>query len=174
MSILEKGKPMKIALSLMVLAICAGEVICLAEEAKRDEKVMAKSAVLQEATWLTSLAEAKAEAAKRKVPILADFAGSDWCGWCIKLDEEVFSTPAFKKYASENLVLLLVDFPRKKSQTDEIKKQNGDLADRFKIEGFPTVLLLDAEGKLLARTSYLAGGGDNYVNHLRKLLKNKQ
>lgn len=163
---------MKKLLNMVVLAFFSGSTFCLAAPSMVVSNASAKT-VIEKAIWLTSLAEAKAEAAKRKVPILADFSGSDWCGWCIKLDKEVFSTEVFRKYAAENLVLLLVDFPRSKPQTEEIKKQNNDLAQMFKVEGFPTILLLDAEGKLLEQTSYLPGGGDNYVKHLQKLLKNK-
>ena len=155
---------MKAYFSLMVLAGCIGATVCFGGVA--EPKAAGK------AVWLTSLAEAKTEAAKRKVPILADFSGSDWCGWCMKLDEEVFSTPAFKKYASENLVLLLVDFPRDKPQTAEVKKQNSGLSDQFEIKGFPTVLLLNADGKLLARTGYQQGGAENYIKNLKKLLEN--
>jgi protein disulfide-isomerase len=163
---------MKFKFMLAVVFCVSAATLCMAEAVKSEESP-SKKAVVGNPVWLTSLAEAKAEAAKRKVSILADFSGSDWCGWCIKLEKEVFSTEAFRKYASENLVLLLVDFPRTKPQSDEIKKQNNELAEKFGIEGFPTILLLDAGGALLGRTSYLPGGGDNYVMHLRKLLKNK-
>jgi protein disulfide-isomerase len=169
-----KGDRMKIKLSLVVLMYLSGIVGYSAEVPKSEGSAVVKAVVLEKAVWLTSLSEAKAEAARRNVPILADFSGSDWCGWCIKLDKEVFSTDVFKKYAAENLVLLLVDFPRSKPQSDELKKQNNDLSEKYGIQGFPTILLLDAEGKLLERTSYLAGGGENYVTHLRKLLKNKR
>jgi thioredoxin-related protein len=169
-----KGGSMKIRLSLVLLAFISGVMGCSAEAPKSEGSAAVKAVVAEKTVWLTSLSEAKAEAARRNVPILADFSGSDWCGWCIKLDKEVFSTDVFKKYAAENLVLLLVDFPRSKPQSAEIKKQNNDLAEKFGIQGFPTILLLDAEGKLLERTSYLAGGGENYVTHLRKLLKNKR
>lgn len=148
---------MKTLLSVFVLAACIGAAVCWAQTARVDG-VVVKAATDEKAHWLTSFAEAKVEAAKRNVPILADFSGSDWCGWCMKLDKEVFSTPAFAKYAAGNLVLLLVDFPEEKPQTDEVKKQNSALSDQFAIKGFPTVLLLDAEGKLLARTGYLRGG----------------
>ena len=164
---------MKFKFMLAAVLCVSAATLCMAEAVKTEESPSKKAVVVGNPVWLTSLAEAKAEAAKRKVPILADFSGSDWCGWCIKLDKEVFSTDAFRKYASENLVLLLVDFPRTKTQSDEIKKQNNELAEKFGIEGFPTILLLDAGGALLGRTSYLSGGGDNYVMHLRKLLKNK-
>lgn len=123
------------------------------------------------AAWITSYEAAKAEAAARKVPILADFSGSDWCGWCVRLEKEVFSKDEFRQYAEKNLVLLLVDFPRGKAQPDAEKKQNRELAEKFGIEGFPTVLLLDAEGKELARTGYRAGGAAAYVGHLKSLLK---
>jgi thioredoxin-related protein len=123
------------------------------------------------AAWKTSFEEAKAEAASRKVPILADFSGSDWCGWCVRLEKEVFSKAEFKEYAEKNLVLLLVDFPRGKAQGDAEKKQNRGLAETFGIEGFPTVLLLDAEGKELGRTGYRSGGAAAYVEHLKSLIK---
>ena len=164
---------MKVLMKMAVLVAFSMSTLCFAEADKDAKETAVKTANAGKAIWMTSFADAKAEAAKRKVPILADFSGSDWCGWCIKLDKEVFSTELFKEYAAGNLVLLLVDFPRQSSQSEEIKKQNNDLVESFKIEGFPTVLLLDAEGKLLGRTSYLPGGAESYVTHLKKLLKNK-
>lgn len=121
--------------------------------------------------WLTDFEQAKAEAAGRKVPILADFAGSDWCGWCIKLDREVFSQPEFQEYAKDNVVLFLADFPNSKPQTDEVKKQNEALSHRYGIQGFPTVLLLNETGNVIGRTGYQAGGPSAYVEHLKSLLK---
>lgn len=118
--------------------------------------------------WLTSFEEAKRAAAERKLPILADFSGSDWCGWCIKLDREVFSTSEFKEYARDNLVLLLVDFPSGKEQPEELKNRNRALAEKYEVEGFPTVLLLDPDGKVMARTGYRQGGAAKYVEHLRE------
>lgn len=121
--------------------------------------------------WMTDLASAQKAAAERKVPILVDFSGSDWCGWCIKLDKEVFSQDAFKKFAKDNLVLLLLDFPRRKEQSEEVKKANNALAEKYGIEGFPTVLILDAEGKVIGRTGYQPGGAEKYVAHIQELLK---
>ncbi|MEI6563606.1 MAG: thioredoxin family protein [bacterium] len=156
-----------------------GIISCLAEGTNEGSKATVAPSALKlgaasgKTTWLTSLETAKTEAAKRNVPILADFSGSDWCGWCIKLDKEVFSTPAFKKYASENLVLLLVDFPNKKHQTAEIKKQNAQLQKKLGIQGYPTVVLMDAEGQVLGQTGYQPGGGEKYVAHLQELLGKK-
>lgn len=122
--------------------------------------------------WLTDFEQAKRTAAETKLPILADFSGSDWCGWCIKLEKDVFSQAAFKAYAASNLVLLSVDYPRKKEQPAELKKQNDALNTAYAIHGaFPTVLLLDATGKELARTGYREGGAKAYVKHLQELLK---
>jgi len=122
-------------------------------------------------SWLTDFEEAKQLAAKRDVPILADFSGSDWCGWCIKLDREVFSKKEFLDYAKDNLVLLLVDFPSRTKLSAELTSQNKALAKKYGIRGYPTVLLLDAKGAILApRTGYQAGGAAAYVKHIESLL----
>jgi len=121
--------------------------------------------------WLTDFEAAKKQAAEQKRPILIDFSGSDWCGWCIKLDKEVFSKDSFKVYAKENLVLVLADFPSAKKLPAEVKAQNEALLEKYGVRGFPTVLLLDAEGNELARTGYQRGGPEAYVSHLKKLLE---
>jgi thioredoxin-related protein len=124
-----------------------------------------------ETNWETDFEKAKTAAAEKNVPILVDFSGSDWCGWCVKLNKEVFSTATFKQYAENNLVLLLLDFPRGKPQSEQQKTQNRQLMEQYGVQGFPTVILLDATGKELARTGYQAGGPDGYIEHLKSLLK---
>jgi len=121
--------------------------------------------------WLTDFEEAKTQAAARRVPILIDFSGSDWCGWCIKLDQEVFSKHEFEAYAKDNLVMFLADFPSSKPQSAEVKAQNKNLSNRYGVQGYPTVLLLDASGEVVGKTGYQAGGPDAYVEHLKSLLK---
>jgi len=111
--------------------------------------------------WLTDLKQAQDEAKANKKLLLLDFTGSDWCGWCIKLDREVFSKPAFKDYANKNLVLVEVDFPRSKTQSATEKKQNYELAERYGIEGYPTIIVLDSEGKKIGALSYDAGLPEN-------------
>jgi len=122
------------------------------------------------AAWVTDFEAAKKEAAERKVPILADFSGSDWCGWCIKLDKEVFAKKAFQDYAGKNVVLFLADFPSRTKLPEKLTKQNEKLAETYGIRGFPTVLLLDAKGKVLGRTGYKAGGPKAYIKHVKELL----
>ena len=107
---------------------------------------------------------------ERKV-ILANFTGSDWCPWCIRLHDEVFIRKPFLDYAVRHLVLLTVDFPRKIWQTPEQKRANADLARRYGIRGYPTILLLDPDGRVIAQTGYRKGGAASYVNHLRSLLR---
>lgn len=121
--------------------------------------------------WLDDLAAAKKQAAEKKLPILANFSGSDWCGWCIRLDREVFSQPEFAAYASSNLVLLVLDFPRRSAQPPALAEQNRKLAETYGVRGFPTVLLLDAGGKVISQTGYQPGGAASYVEHLKSLLK---
>jgi protein disulfide-isomerase len=106
--------------------------------------------------WLTNFKQAQEEAKANKKLVLMDFTGSDWCGWCIKLDREVFSQPAFKEYAAKNLVLLDVDFPRGKRLTAAQTSQNEELAQRFGVQGFPTLVILDSAGKQLAQLGYEA------------------
>ncbi len=120
--------------------------------------------------WHDDFEAAKTAAAKDKKPILLDFTGSDWCGWCIKLDKEVFSKKEFKDYAKDNLVLATVDFPNEKHQSKKLKEQNEALAKKYGVEGYPTILLVDADGKKIAQTGYQEGGPAKYVEHLKELL----
>ncbi len=145
-------------------------VVCSAQAAG-DAAPVAPSAVkpADKVAWMNDFEAAKAKAKETGRAILADFSGSDWCGWCIKLDQEVFSQPAFQTYATENLVLFLADFPRRSKLPETTAKQNEALMERYQVEGFPTVLLLSAKGEVLGRTGYRKGGAAGYVQHLREL-----
>ncbi len=120
--------------------------------------------------WLTDLEAAQAKAKAENKSILVDFTGSDWCGWCIKLDEEVFSQADFKEYAEAELVLVEIDFPRKKQISDELSAKNEELAKKYGVRGFPTILLLSPDGEILGRTGYQRGGAAEYVTHIKDLL----
>jgi thioredoxin-related protein len=124
-----------------------------------------------ESNWLTDYKKAQQEAKTNNKLLLLDFTGSDWCGWCIKLDKEVFSKPEFKDYANKNLVLMEVDFPRGKSQGSDIKKQNEGLAQQYQIEGFPTIVVLDGDGKKVGLLGYMPGGPTAFIAELEKLRK---
>ena len=129
--------------------------------------------------WLHDYEAAKKQAKEESKPILINFTGTDWCGWCIKIEKEIFSKEEFKTYAKENLILMEVDFPKKKEnkakQTAEVKAQNKKLDKEFKIEGYPTIFLIDAEGKKLSEDiGYREGGAQAYVDHLKELLSKKK
>ena len=126
-----------------------------------------------ESAWLTDFAEAKKLAAERKVPILADFSRSDRCCWCRRLDREIFAEKAFQEYAKENLVLFMADFPRRKQQPEHLVSQNKLLKKKYKVRGYPTVLVLDSEGREVARTGYRRGGPAAYVKHIQGLLESR-
>ncbi|MCP2026806.1 protein disulfide-isomerase [Flavobacterium sp. HSC-32F16] len=119
----------------------------------------------QELKWYTDVKEAITISNKEQKPMLMFFTGSDWCGWCIRLQNEVLKTAEFKKWASDNVVLVELDYPRGVPQTPELKSQNSELQQAFGIQGFPTVFFTSAQnkdGKInftgLGKTGYVAGG----------------
>ncbi len=125
-----------------------------------------------ELNWMTDLPKAQAKAKTEHKLVMMDFTGSDWCGWCKKLNAEVFSQPEFATYAQKSLVLMEVDFPRKKEQSDALKKANQDLQEKFKIEGYPTIIVLNGDGKKVGELGYMPGGPKAFIAELEKL-KNK-
>ena len=129
------------------------------------------SSARAEAQWLTDYEKAQAEAKAENKLLLLNFTGSDWCPWCRVLDAEVFSTAEFADYAKKNLVLLTVDFPRAKALTAEVRKQNQTLAQRFEIQGFPTILILSGAGKPLGMLGYMPGGPKAFIRELEKVPK---
>jgi len=121
--------------------------------------------------WETDFKKASSAAKASGKYMLLDFSGSDWCGWCIRLEKEVFSQDAFKDFAEKNLVCVLVDFPRAKEQTEELKRQNLDLERKYDIKGYPTIIVLSPDGKPVAKTGYLQGGPWEYARHLKKIIE---
>ena len=121
-------------------------------------------------SWETDFKRAAKKADRKDRYMLLDFTGSDWCGWCIKLDNEVFNKSEFKDYARKNLILVEVDFPRKKKQSKSLEKQNADLALRYGIRGYPSIIILAPDGTFVAKTGYKRGGAEKYVAHLEELI----
>ncbi len=126
------------------------------------------------AEWMTDYNAAVALSKKTGKPILADFTGSDWCGWCIKLHKEVFDTPQFSTWAKKNVILLELDYPRSKPQTDKIKKQNAGLAQKYQIQGYPTILFLNAKGTKLGEYGYDQGGPSVWTKKAETMFKGKK
>jgi thioredoxin-related protein len=125
--------------------------------------------------WLDDYHKAQEDAKASHKLLLLNFTGSDWCGWCIRLDQDVFSQTDFKDFASKNLVLLELDFPRPggsrwQGQTAELKKQNLELARQYSVQGFPTLVVLDGNGqKLWQYDGYLPRA--DLIAQLEKLRK---
>ena len=120
--------------------------------------------------WTSDFEAAKKQAAESKKDLLLNFTGSDWCGWCIKLVDEVFKHDAFKDGVKDTFVLVELDFPKDKTKvSDEVREQNQKLNEKYGVQGYPTILLTDAEGRPYAATGYQAGGPEKYVEHLNEL-----
>ena len=121
--------------------------------------------------WIENQAAGLQTAKSGNKLVLMDFTGSDWCGWCKKLDREVFSTPEFQEYAKKNLVLVELDFPRQKTMAPETKKQNAELAQQYRIQGYPTIIVLNSVGKQVGELGYMEGGPKAFIAALEKLPK---
>lgn len=122
--------------------------------------------------WLTDLPKAQAQAKADNKIVLMDFTGSDWCGWCIKFKKEVLDTQEFQDYAAKNVVLVELDFPHKKEQSAELKKANAALKNKYEVTGFPTLVVLDKDGKKIGdQVGYEAGGPKAFIAKLEGFKK---
>jgi Thiol:disulfide interchange protein len=125
-----------------------------------------------EGEWTTDLPKALQKAKAENKLVFLDFTGSDWCPPCKALHKNILTSKEFVSYAKTNLVLVEVDFPRSKPQTKELKAANAALSKRFNIQGYPTVIVLDAQGKELKREIGFSGGDPkSYIASLEKLKK---
>ncbi len=126
--------------------------------------------------WTTNFEEAKTLAAKKNENIVLVFQGSDWCGPCIKLDREIWSTDIFKEFSKSHFVMLKADFPRRKSNqldSEQIRK-NTLLAEKYNPAGyFPFVVVLNSDGKVLGETGYKKVTPTEYIAQLTAFEKSK-
>lgn len=135
----------------------------------------------QELTWQTDMKKAMEISKKSKKPLFLFFTGSDWCGWCMRLQKEVFKTPEFEKWAKKNVILVELDYPRQTPQKPEIQKQNMELQQSFAIQGYPTVWFVNAskkDGKInlekIGSTGYVAGGPTAWLAAADQILANNK
>ena len=148
---------------------------CLEQRAKRLVRHVLLAglgflpAIAAGATWLTDLPAAQATAKAQGKIVLVDFTGSDWCGWCMRLNKEVFSTAEFDAFASANLVLVEMDFPRHKDQSAALRMANATFYREFQITGFPTLIVLEGDGKQLGRLGYRPGGPQPFIEELTRI-----
>ena len=121
-----------------------------------------------EKIWLTDVSQAIEQSKVSGKPIFAFFTGKEWCSWCKKLERQVLSKEEFINYAKENLVLLELDFPRGRRN---LPQKQIELARKFNIKGYPTVILMDSSTNKIAKTGYESMSPEQYVDHLKALLK---
>lgn len=133
----------------------------------------------EELTWHTDLNKATEIARQEQKPLFLFFTGSDWCGWCIRLQNEVFKKPEFVTWAKEKVVLVELDFPRRTPQPDEIKLQNNQMQQLFAVQGYPTVWFAKPttkDGKInfeqIGKSGYLAGGPSAWLASANQILAN--
>ena len=119
-----------------------------------------------------NLDEALKSAKANKRHVVAVFSGSDWCEWCQQLEKEVLSTEVFRKGAANVYELVYIDNPRDQDLLSEHGKANNRrLMLKYDIQGFPTVLILDADGKKVAEMGYDAGGPERYLEKIEEEIK---
>ena len=124
--------------------------------------------------WLTDMKKAQELAAKENKDLLINFTGSDWCSWCVKLKQEVFSKEEFEK-AHKDFVLVEMDFPQDQSIVPpETRAQNEVWMNKFGIEGFPTLVLTDSKGRPYGSVGYVPGGPEAFLGELTKTQKSRE
>ncbi len=121
-------------LSILVPSVFACDIVKAQSKGKKEELV-----------WHTDINTAHDISHKQNKPIFAFFTGSDWCGWCHKLQREVFAKPEFMAWAKKNVVLVELDFPRRKEQPQDIREQNMSLQRAFQVQGYPTIWIFTLE-----------------------------
>ena len=119
------------------------------------------------AGWTQNYDKALEQAAQEKKLVLLDFTGSDWCSWCMKFDHDILSADQFANYAKTRLVLVRLDYPRHTPQSDDLRQNNITLLKQFGVDAFPSVILLNSDGKELGRQrGYLEGGPNAFISEL--------
>jgi len=121
--------------------------------------------------WTEDFAAAQKKAQAENKPLMLEFTGSDWCPPCKAMHKYVFSQPEFQAYAEESLVWVRLDFPRGISQSAELKAQNVRLRDSYGVQGYPTILLVEPDGELIAKTGPRRTSPEGYAEHLQELLE---
>jgi len=139
----------------LLLAFCAG--VCQA----RSESV----------EWFTDAEAAQAKAKAENKLVLLDFTGSDWCMWCKRLKRDVFDKPEFAQFALSKLILVEVDFPQHKTLSEAQRQANARLDKTYRINSYPTIILLDPNGKQVGRLGYLFGGASSFIAKLEKITR---
>lgn len=120
--------------------------------------------------WYTNYQEAAAAAKKDSKPMLLFFTGSDWCGWCKKMEKEIFESPDFIKDSGNAFIFVDLDYPMNKKLSPELTQQNTALKKQYGVTGYPTIVILDSKGNFMSESGYRPGGGKAYSAYLKQLM----
>ena len=153
------GRVRMIRIALLAATIVAsGASIGMANEPKGND-------------WSNNLENAIKDSKKSGRPIMLVFTGSDWCLWCQKLDRDIFAKPEFSQW-SKKLIKMEIDFPQSTSLPKRITDRNEWLLERYEkhVESYPTILFINAKGKVLAKTGYINNDVNNWIANADKIL----
>ncbi|MCK4886131.1 MAG: thioredoxin family protein, partial [Planctomycetes bacterium] len=173
----KKYKIKKRPLQFMLINSKTGEEVFRVNPTSDDPAVLLKK-VYQllpdkyKGQWIDNFKAAEMIAEKTGRHILINFTGSDWCIWCKRLKQEVFERGGFRKYARKKLVLVEIDFPRKKPLHKKAAAENNALAKKFDIRGYPSVIILNPDGQLVGRTGYVRGGVKEFLAGVKQMMEN--
>ena len=120
--------------------------------------------------WSTDYQKSQKAAEEQHKPLFLLFTGSNWCNWCMRLEQEVLTDSAFAEAVGDQFLFVKIDFPRGMPMDGQIKQQNDQLQKQFRVKGFPTVVLLDEHGAVIGTTGYRRGGGESYATHLKAMI----
>ena len=120
--------------------------------------------------WFTDFPAAVSKARSENKVLFVNFTGSDWCGWCIRLKREILATSTFESYASNHLVLVEIDFPKRKTLSPAQQQANQALAQKYGVQGFPTLFVLDSAGKVLGQLGFEPGGPKGFLASLDRII----
>lgn len=120
--------------------------------------------------WISSYEEAVNQSKATSKPMILFFTGSDWCGWCHKLERESLETPDFARAAGDKFIFVKLDFPMNSQLPSNITAQNKQLQKKYDVRGFPSIVILDSQERQIGVTGYRPGGGQQYAEHLFKIV----
>ncbi len=155
---------MKRVLKKFTLCLCLLSLMNLSYAIEQKKDFQDKSI-----TWLSYEQAMKLAQSSGKYPVLF-FTGSNWCIWCLRMEEEILSCPMFIDYAEKNFLMVKVDFPMGVDLSPEQSKENDELKLKYEVTGYPTLLVLDKQGKVLIEDGYMPGGGKEYTLRLQRQL----
>ena len=153
----------------VICALTAILGVCTMDAANANPP--SNNAAVSEITWMTDFDAAKSLAKAQSKPMFVFFTGSDWCPWCIKMDTQILSTPEFQQALAQKMIFVKIDFPRQTKLDKATKDQNDKLSKTYEIQGFPTVILLDSNGKKIDKLGFQAGGGAKYAQKVLDILQ---